>query len=549
MPIRGQWLVILLLGLLQQAPTRPTEEQNFRISGTVLDALSGLPLTRTEVSIAATNGMGMTASVFTGANGRFLFEHLKPGKYVLSARCRGYGQQNFQQHENYTTAVAVGMALGSEGLVFRLLPGASIGGQAKDEFSDPVRGAQVMLFREGMGNGRRSIHLQRQVTTDDEGRYRFGGLQPGRYYLAVSAHPWYAQHRTMPLEQQVTELGSGTIGLGRIVEQNTSLDVVYPVTYYSGATDSARASAITLQPGERATADFTLQPVPAFHLRLKAPGMDLAQGGGVRVMQSILNDYQTYLPGQTTATGKDSIEVGGIPPGHVIIGLDAPNGKERPSWRQDVEASRDTELNLTESAGGTVISGIVKAAGTTSLPQQAAVGIYDRETGTTFYAGISADGKFEFQNAALKPGKYDLSITNAPGFYVDQVQAVGAKVSGRSFELGTTEPVRLAVEISQGLGRVEGVALREGKPAAGAMILLVPQDLQSDPSLFRRDQSDSDGTFTLAAVPPGRYTVVAIEDGWDQEWAKPSILKQWLSGGEAVQVAPNGRCTIKIKVR
>ena len=111
------------------------------------------------------------------------------------------------------------------------------------------------------------------------------------------------------------------------------------------------------------------------------------------------------------------------------------------------------------------------------------------------------------------------------------------------------EPVRLAVEISQGLGRVEGVALRGGKPAAGAMILLVPQDLQSDPSLFQRDQSDSDGTFTLAAVPPGRYTVVAIEDGWDQEWAKPSILKQWLSGGEAVQVAPNGRCTIKIKVR
>jgi hypothetical protein len=391
--------------------------------------------------------------------------------------------------------------------------------------------------------------MQRQVSTDDEGRYRFSGLQPGRYYLAVSARPWYAQHRTMALEQQVTEPGSGTIALGRIVEQNTRLDAVYPVTYYSGATDSARASAITLQPGERATADFTLQPVSAFHLRLKAPGMDLAQGGSVQVVQSIFDGYQTYLPAQTTATGKDFIEVGGIPPGHVIIGLDAPNGRERRSWRQEVEASRDTELSLTESAGGTVISGIVKAAGTTSLPQPAAVGIHDRETGTAFYAGISADGKFEFQNAALKPGKYDLSITNAPGFYVDQVQAVGAKVSGRSFELGSTEPVRLAVEISQGLGRVEGVALREGKPAGGVMILLVPQDLQSDPSLFQRDQSDSDGTFTVAAVPPGRYTVVAIEGGWDQEWAKPSILKKWLSSGEAVHVAPNGRSTIKIKVR
>ena len=152
MPMRGPWPVILLLGLLQQAPTRPTEEQNFRISGTVLDVLSGLPLTRAGVSIAATNRTGMTESVLTRADGRFLFEHLKPGKYVLSARCRGYGEQNFQQHENYTTAGAVGKALGSEDLVFRLLPGASIGGQVKDEFTEPVRGAQVMLFREGMGN-------------------------------------------------------------------------------------------------------------------------------------------------------------------------------------------------------------------------------------------------------------------------------------------------------------------------------------------------------------------------------------------------------------
>ncbi len=547
--MRGPWPVILLLGLLQQAPTRPAEEQNFRISGAVLDALSGLPLTRVKVSVAATNGTGMTTSVLTGADGRFFFEHLKPGKYVLSARCRGYGEQNFQQHENYTTAVAVGMALGSEGLVFRLLPGASIEGQAKDAFTDPVRGAQVMLFREGMQNGRRSIHMQRQVATDDEGRYRLDGLQPGRYYIAVSAHPWYAQHRTMPLEREVTEPGRGTIGLAPIVEQNTSLDVVYPVAYYSGVTDSARASAITLQPGERATADFALQAVPAFHLRLKAPGMDLAQGGQVQVMQSIFDGHQTYLPAQTASTSKDFIEVGGIPPGHVIIGLDARNGKERRSWRQDVEVSRDAELNLTESAVGAVVSGIVKAAGTTGLPQLAAVGIYDRETGINFYAGVSADGKFEFQNAAVKPGKYDLSITNAPGFYVDHVQAVGAKVSGRSFELGSTEPVRLAVEISQGLGRVEGVALREGRPAAGVMILLVPQSLQSDPSLFQRDQSDSDGTFTLAEVPPGRYTVAAIEGGWDQEWAKPSILRQWLSGGEAVQVAPNRRHTITIKVQ
>jgi len=40
--------------------------------------------------------------------------------------------------------------------------------------------------------------------------------------------------------------------------------------------------------------------------------------------------------------------------------------------------------------------------------------------------------------------------------------------------------------------------------------------------LVRRDQSDSDGIFTLHSVVAGQYTVVAISDGWDLEWAAVS---------------------------
>ncbi len=47
------------------------------------------------------------------------------------------------------------------------------------------------------------------------------------------------------------------------------------------------------------------------------------------------------------------------------------------------------------------------------------------------------------------------------------------------------------------------------------MIALVPRDPDADRELFRRDQSDLDGTFSLGNVIPGEYTVVAIENGWD----------------------------------
>ena len=49
--------------------------------------------------------------------------------------------------------------------------------------------------------------------------------------------------------------------------------------------------------------------------------------------------------------------------------------------------------------------------------------------------------------------------------------------------------------------------------------------------LFRRDQSDLDGTFTLQGIVPGRYTVLAIEGGWELDWSErePAIFdSSWM---------------------
>jgi hypothetical protein len=77
----------------------------------------------------------------------------------------------------------------------------------------------------------------------------------------------------------------------------------------------------------------------------------------------------------------------------------------------------------------------------------------------------------------------------------------------------------------------------------------VPEDPVNNQVLFRRDQSDSDGTFTLAIVVPGRYTVLAIENGWELEWANPDALKKFMAQGEPVTVAPKGKYSVKVKVQ
>jgi hypothetical protein len=545
--MHARWLEVLLLMLVQQAPASAPIVSNLRITGTAVDAVSGAPVKEAEVFL--TRGR-TTLSVLTQPDGRFVFEHLEAGKYGLSARGKGYEQQAFDQHENFSTAFVVGDDQNTENLLFRLSPFASISGQVTDEFSEAVRDAQVMLFWEGITNGRHAVEMRNQTSADDKGQYRFAGLQSGRYYLAVHAQPWYAQHNTLQLDG--TSFG-GTVGLHSITEQNANLDVLYPVTYYPRETDAARAGAITLQPGQRATADFALQPVPALHLKFAVRGPDLPQSVGMQVMQQIFGGQPIFANAQITSRDKDSIEVSGIPPGHLIVRLDMnadpANRKGTHSVQQQIDATRDGTVNLTEIADEVAVSGKVEITGTVGLPDPAGILLRSIEMGSDHFANISKEGKNEFQIADVYPGNYTVLLGNAPGFYIDKVQAVGATVSGNNVAIGSATEVRLAVRIGQGLGRVDGVALRDAKPAPGVMILLIPNQSQNDPFRFHRDQSDSDGSFTLQQVPPGQYTLVAIENGWDQQWADPSVFKHWLSGGEAVQVASNGRYTVKVKVQ
>ena len=98
----------------------------------------------------------------------------------------------------------------------------------------------------------------------------------------------------------------------------------------------------------------------------------------------------------------------------------------------------------------------------------------------------------------------------------------------------------LTLTLLAGAGRIDGTVLREGKGVSQAMVVLVPQSLQGNADLFRRDQSDSDGTFSLYQVVPGRYTVVAIENGWNLDWQNPDVLRPYLEHGESVEVTGSG---------
>jgi len=78
---------------------------------------------------------------------------------------------------------------------------------------------------------------------------------------------------------------------------------------------------------------------------------------------------------------------------------------------------------------------------------------------------------------------------------------------------------------------VRGYATAHGNAAPGEMVVLVPSHPADHLERFRRDQSNSDGSFLFRNVVPGEYTVVAIQDGWDLEWSQPETIERFLAGG------------------
>jgi len=561
------FLCFLSIGVWTQkqapsAPARATtsaaapaaEQSSFRISGTVVDAMTGQPLTNAQVSINAQGVRDSAQLTVTEEDGRFVFENLAPGHYALHARRRGYLQQFYKQHDQFSTAIIVGPELNTENLRFEMRPDASISGQVLDEMSEPVRNAQVMLFRHGVALGRRSNWQENTVQTDDLGHFRFGHLEPATYFVGVSATPWYAQR--VALHQVTRNDASGRTTVREIINANPELDVVYPITFFSNATDISGAAPITLHSGDAETADLRLQPVPSLHVIVHTASATASPGESAehenvwaQVTQVVADGVQMGVQASNAQIAPGVLEISGLPPGRFNLRVNSNKNGETASRSEDVQLGGDSEVTLSEANASGTVSGIAKLESGAAQVPAPMIQLRARATGERFMARVEQSGEFSLKDQTVPPGTYDVLVVQPAAMAVKSMSASGAKVSGRSLEIAGAQDVRLNIVLSEGTGRVTGVALKDGKPMDGVMIVLVPDVPEHNLVLFRRDQSDSDGTFALAGVHPGKYTVVAIEDGWELEWLTPGVLERYLAGGEPVRVTANAKIEVKVKVQ
>jgi hypothetical protein len=171
-----------------------------------------------------------------------------------------------------------------------------------------------------------------------------------------------------------------------------------------------------------------------------------------------------------------------------------------------------------------------------NLRQQTFVRLWNRRTDEVLDSRVGEKGQINFDSDFVTPGSYSVYAINGENSIVSSVKAIGAQVVGQTVQITGGKPVELEISISNTLAKINGTARQDGKPVAGAMILLVPEDAEMNLPKFRRDQTDSDGTYTLRDVLPGRYRMLAIDDGWELEWANLALLKNRLEHAQKVEV-------------
>jgi hypothetical protein len=254
--------------------------------------------------------------------------------------------------------------------------------------------------------------------------------------------------------------------------------------------------------------------------------------GGIPIF--VQGEFRQRVDGDGSASEQ---EITGVAPGTYQL--------NRQTFNDSGEMSVDEEETVSVSSGGAVP---LTQANTTRLhgrvvftsgePQQIALRfIGDR---VRRMAVVQQDGAFTMPRP-LPPGRYKLAAVGLPGLSVQSVSAANQASIGSILTIPNHAPGSLDLTVTVGTAAtstVSGVVLRGGKPLDSVMVLLLPSDF-ADTATIGRDQSDSDGTFSIANVQAGRYTLLALdcEDGAaDLEYQNAAVMKPYLPHGQLVTI-------------
>jgi protocatechuate 3,4-dioxygenase beta subunit len=539
-----KWIIVSTVSLILPLTTLSQAQPGGTVIGTVTEDGSNQGVGNASVEISNTQSRFKTA---TDSQGRFRFEQIPPGRYMVRAEKEGFFPVQArptrmaeaaakivsplvreQIMNSVSQGVAVTVTSGQTATAnFVLVQGSAIVGQCLDTESRPLVSATISILKITYVEGERVLALASRVQTDDRGQYRVFGLSPGDYYLKV-------------------ELANA------------------PPRYFPDALDLTAAHALNIGGKAEIRADIQVSREPLFKVSGKILGEESVRGIPlkyyvVRRGQTAWDTFVEPLPNLAGSLSQEKFEIEVASGSYDLVAL--PGGKVSegyfvvPSCCEvrgiNIEGVTAKFLKNDQLMGRLRFQSLNLGNSITVRlqPEQlvsSILAVNDPLKALGFQATVDATGRFVFPS--LPQGRYKISFPALPGnTYVVAVSRGSQDITregGRlDFKPDTGELlVDLRTSNAEVVGRVRDVG---GKPVAGT-VTLAP--LQDNTFRFKRTYSSADGGFSFSGVPPGEYRVFAwgwvIPAGADMN---PEFLLKYESLAERVVVEDNRRKDLQLR--
>ena len=501
------------------------------LSGVVVNSVTGEPVRRAIVQVAASTGVQW--SVLTDAEGRFEFPALPESEMAVAAHKPGFFN-DLELHPETFQPEMMHVGANSQPFVLKLLPEGMISGHVATLKGDPIEDSPVRLLREHIVDGRKRWELRGQAVTDEDGQFRIANLVPGRYLLATGPN--------LP--------GARMFGPARLVRQEGFGTIFYP-----GVADLESASPLAISAGQQVQADFALKAEPIFKVTGLVIGLAPGAGAGLQFMSKA----GEVLPAPVNLDIRTGKFEAAIPGGSYVLHLSSSDGSGNVVGADlPLVVNSDVEgVSLVLGSSITLPVHLDRRPARTAAEQAAAIGTGGREqafstvrlTSTESridYVELLADanekGALAFHN--LMPGRYSLDIAATPPWYVRSATSGTIDLLREDLVVASghrPEPLEVVLR-DDGCG-VHGRIWDNGQPSGGAVLLF-----SSHASLAHAQVSviPAGAEFSFVGLAPGDYKLLAFDSLDGLEYRNPEALSPYLS--RAVSIALQANETVSVNV-
>ncbi len=166
----------------------------------------------------------------------------------------------------------------------------------------------------------------------------------------------------------------------------------------------------------------------------------------------------------------------------------------------------------------------------------------------------NADGAGRFTVPGVIPGRYRVNASGAQAWQVKQVLVNGVDVLDFPFEVEPGNHVsNVTIQFGDKVTELKGtLSAADGSPTSDYSVVVFPDDQRYWIPHARRMRSTrpaTDGTFSIAGLPPGDYRIAAVTDVEAGEWLDPEFLRQLVPTSVSVRLADGQPVTQDLRVR